>query len=73
MKKTLTALAATFAAATTALAANYTISNLGDLQTFMQNAHNPPYYEGDTVTLEADIDCEGGQFTSGYSPVGTVF
>ena len=73
MKKTLFVIAATFAAATTALAANYTISNLGDLQTFMQNAHNPPYYEGDTVTLEADIDCEGGQFTSGYSPVGTVF
>ncbi len=43
MKKTMLAIAATFAAATTALAANYTISNLGDLQTFMQNAHNQPY------------------------------
>ena len=73
MKKKLMAMLLAACAALGAWAANYTISNLGELRTFMENAHNAPYYEGDTVTLTADIDCEGGQFTSGYSPVGTVF
>ena len=70
MKKMLPLVAALFAAATTtALATNYAIYDFADLQTFMQNAHNPPYYEGDTVTLKADIDCEGEPFTTGASVV----
>ncbi|MBQ3810633.1 MAG: InlB B-repeat-containing protein, partial [Kiritimatiellae bacterium] len=66
---------AVMAAAVSAAASGATINigTLEELQLFMQNAHNPPYYAGDTVKLTADIDCGGGQFTSGYSPVGTVF
>jgi uncharacterized repeat protein (TIGR02543 family) len=66
-------LASALFAAGAALAATYTISNLEELQLFMQQAHNAPYFEGDTVKLTADIDCGGGQFTSGYSRSGTVF
>ena len=73
MKRILLPLAAALLLASPAFGKNYTISNLDELKTFMQNAHNSPYYEGDTVTLKADIDCKGGQFTSGYSPVGTIF
>ena len=73
MKRRTPFIVALCAAANAALAANVTISNLGDLQQFMQQAHNAPYFEGDTVKLTADIDCQGGQFTSGYSRSGTVF
>ena len=45
---------------------NITISNLAEFRTFMEDVHTY-YFEGDTVTLTADIDCEGGRFTTGAS------
>ena len=65
--------AAAVGVAAAAFGATVNIGTLEELQLFMQNAHNPPYYAGDTVKLTADIDCGGGQFTSGYSRSGTVF
>ena len=55
MRKTLLAIAA-FAAATTALAAEYTIDNLEELREFMEAVHVEDF-AGDTITLTADIDC----------------
>ena len=43
-----------------------TISNLAELRQFMEDVHEY-YFEGDTVTLAADIDCEGGRFNTGAS------
>ena len=45
---------------------NITISNLAEFRAFMEDVHTY-YFEGDTVTLTADIDCEGGRFTTGAS------
>ena len=43
-----------------------TISNLAEFRAFMEDVHTY-YFEGDTVTLTADIDCEGGRFNTGAS------
>lgn len=71
MKKTL-ALAAMFAAATTALAAEYTIDNLEELREFMEAVHEEDF-AGDTITLTADIDCEGGRFNTGDPEYPSTF
>nr|MCR5751226.1 hypothetical protein [Kiritimatiellia bacterium] len=70
MKKTL--VAAMFAAATTALAANYDIGTLEELREFMEAVHVEDF-AGDTITLTADIDCEGGRFNTGDPEYPSTF
>ena len=72
MKKMPLALVALFAAATTALAAEYTINNLEELREFMESVHMEDY-AGDTITLTADIDCERGRFNTGDPEYPSTF
>ena len=64
MQKKLLSISAILLAATTALAAEYTISTLEELREFMEAVHVEDF-AGDTITLTADIDCEGGRFNTG--------
>lgn len=66
MEKMPLALAALIASATTAFAAEYKIGTLEELREFMEAVHVEDF-AGDTVTLTADIDCEGGRFNTGAS------
>ena len=63
MRKTLPLLAfALFTAP--AFAAEYEIGTLEELREFMEAVHVEDF-AGDTITLTADIDCEGGRFNAG--------
>ncbi len=64
--------AAMLAAATTALAADYTITSLAELQAFIESTRNNDYF-GDTIRLTADIDCEGGRFNTGDPEYPSTF
>ncbi len=72
MKKMLLSFAALFAAATTALAAEYAIGTLAELREFMEAVHMADF-AGDTITLTADIDCEGGRFNTGAPEYPSTF
>ena len=72
MKKLLLAIGAMVAAAATALAADYTINNLEELREFMEAVHVEDF-AGDTITLTADIDCEGGRFNTGDPEYPSTF
>ena len=72
MKKMLTLVAALFAAATTAFAAEYTINNLAQLRAFMENVRYNDFM-GDTIKLTTDIDCQGGRFNTGDPEYPTTF
>ena len=73
MKKMLPLVAALFAAVTTiALADEYTIHDLEELQVFMEYVHDYDF-AGDTVYLAADIDCQGGRFNTGDPDYPTTF
>ena len=71
MRKTLPLLAfALFAAP--AFAAEYAINNLEELREFMEAVHVEDF-AGDTITLTADIDCEGGRFNTGDPEYPSTF
>ena len=73
MKKMLPLIAALFAAVTTtALADEYTIHDLEELQVFMEYVHSYDFM-GDTIKLAADIDCQGGRFNTGDPEYPTTF
>ena len=72
MKKMLPLIAALFAAATTASAAEYTINNLAQLRAFMENVRYNDF-RGDTIKLTTDIDCQGGRFNTGDPEHPTTF
>ena len=71
MRKTLPLLAfALFAAP--AFAAEYEIGTLEELREFMEAVHVEDF-AGDTITLTADIDCEGGRFNTGDPEYPSTF
>ena len=51
---------------------DYEISTLEQLQAFEEACHDF-YFPNSTFILTADIDCGGGEFTTGHATVGTVF
>ena len=50
----------------------YTIGTLEELREFMEAVHVEDF-AGDTITLTADIDCEGGRFNTGDPEYPSTF
>ena len=55
-----------------ALGAEYEIGTLEELREFMEAVHVEDF-AGDTITLTADIDCEGGRFNTGDPEYPSTF
>ena len=71
MKKALT-IAAMIAVATTAFAADITITSLAELREFIASTRYDDH-ENDTIRLTTDIDCGGGRFNTGDPDDYTIF
>ena len=67
-----TALAAAMVAVPAARGAEYEIGTLEELREFMEAVHVEDF-AGDTITLTADIDCEGGRFNTGDPEYPSTF
>ena len=59
-------------AVTAARGAEYEIGTLEELREFMEAVHVEDF-AGDTITLTADIDCEGGRFNTGDPEYPSTF
>ena len=72
MKKTILAVVLAAAGGVGALGAEYEIGTLEELREFMEAVHVEDF-AGDTITLTADIDCEGGRFNTGDPEYPSTF